>query len=221
MVDGSPTASIAPVNLLLQVKSPEDMNINYFFVSLERLLRMLAVMISAFLPGVWVAFSAYNIEQIPYPLVATISTSRFGLPLSAPLEMFIVLFLFEFFNEAGIRLPRAIGQTVSVTGRIDCGGCGHQGRTYLANHARGWCHHLYLIFHRGESIVKERSDHPPFHRGVNEYVVRGSRNPALLYPDRPLPCIQIFFWIFVSWVSGTDQRNRSTQIIPPTPDPIL
>ena len=121
MVDGSPTASIAPVNLLLQVKSPEDMNINYFFVSLERLLRMLAVMISAFLPGVWVAFSAYNIEQIPYPLVATISTSRFGLPLSAPLEMFIVLFLFEFFNEAGIRLPRAIGQTVSVLGGLIVG----------------------------------------------------------------------------------------------------
>jgi hypothetical protein len=120
-VDGSPTVSIAPVNLLLQTKSPEDANINYSFVSIERVVRMIGLTISAFLPGTWVAFSAYNIEQIPYLLVATISMSRFGLPLSAPIEMFIVLFLFEFFNEAGIRLPRAIGQTVSVLGGLIVG----------------------------------------------------------------------------------------------------
>ncbi|WP_232353651.1 spore germination protein [[Bacillus] enclensis] len=121
IMDGSPTVSIAPVNLLLQTKSPEDSNINYFFVSIERLIRIIGLTISGFLPGIWVAFSAYNIEQIPYLLVATISMSRFGLPLSAPIEMFIVLFLFEFFNEAGIRLPRAIGQTVSVLGGLIVG----------------------------------------------------------------------------------------------------
>ncbi|MFL8936880.1 spore germination protein [Rossellomorea oryzaecorticis] len=121
IMDGSPTVSIAPVNLLLQTKSPEDSNINYFFVSIERFIRIFGLIISGFLPGTWVAFSAYNIEQIPYLLVATISMSRFGLPLSAPIEMFIVLFLFEFFNEAGIRLPRAIGQTVSVLGGLIVG----------------------------------------------------------------------------------------------------
>ncbi|UII58168.1 spore germination protein (plasmid) [Cytobacillus spongiae] len=121
IVDGFPTVSIAPVNLLLQTKSPEDASINYVYVSFERIIRMVGIMISAFLPGLWVAFSAYNIEQIPYLLVATVSMSRFGLPLSAPLEMFIVLFLFEFFNEAGVRLPRAIGQTVSVLGGLIVG----------------------------------------------------------------------------------------------------
>jgi hypothetical protein len=121
LVDGYPTVSIAPINLLLQTKSPEDSSINYVYVSLERILRVSGVLISAFLPGLWVAFSAFNIEQIPYLLVATISISRFGLPLSAPVEMFIVLFLFEFFNEAGVRLPRAIGQTVSVLGGLIVG----------------------------------------------------------------------------------------------------
>lgn len=121
MVDGCPTVSFAPVNLLLQTKSPEDASINYFYVSIERMIRLSGLIISGFLPGIWVALSAYNIEQIPYLLVATISMSRFGLPLSAPVEMFIVLFLFEFFNEAGIRLPRAIGQTVSVLGGLIVG----------------------------------------------------------------------------------------------------
>ncbi|MCA1059004.1 spore germination protein [Rossellomorea aquimaris] len=121
IVDGFPTVSIAPVNLLLQTKSPEDASINYVYITLERIIRLTGLLISAFLPGLWVALSSYNIEQIPFLLVATISVSRFGLPLSAPVEMFIVLFLFEFFNEAGIRLPRAIGQTVSVLGGLIVG----------------------------------------------------------------------------------------------------
>ncbi|WP_226680012.1 spore germination protein [Sutcliffiella horikoshii] len=121
LVDGNPTVSFAPVNLLLQTKSPEDTYINFFYVSLERIIRMLGIMVSGFLPGIWIAFSAFNIEQIPYLLVATISVSRFGLPLSAPIEMFIILFLFELFNEAGVRLPRAIGQTVAVLGGLIVG----------------------------------------------------------------------------------------------------
>ncbi|MGG3466822.1 spore germination protein [Neobacillus pocheonensis] len=121
MVDGNPTVSYAPVNLLLQTKSPEDNYLNYAFVTIERILRMLGLITSAFLPGLWIAFTAFNVEQIPYLLVATISVSRFGLPLSSPLEMFIVLFLFELFNEAGLRLPRAIGQTVAVLGGLIVG----------------------------------------------------------------------------------------------------
>lgn len=121
IVDGNPTVSIAPVTLLMQTKSPEDAYISYAFVSLERFIRMIGITTSGFLPGAWIAFSAFNIEQIPYLLVATISVSRFGLPLSAPIEMFIVLFLFELFNEAGVRLPRAIGQTVAVLGGLIVG----------------------------------------------------------------------------------------------------
>ncbi|MFE8699887.1 spore germination protein [Cytobacillus sp. FJAT-54145] len=121
LVDGNPTVSFAPVNLLLQTKSPEDNYISYAYVTMERIMRMGGITISGFLPGIWIAFSAFNIEQIPYLLVATISVSRFGLPLSAPIEMFIILFLFELFNEAGIRLPRAIGQTVAVLGGLIVG----------------------------------------------------------------------------------------------------
>ncbi|RIW29361.1 spore germination protein [Bacillus salacetis] len=121
LVDGNPTVSFAPVNLLLQTKSPEDTYNNFAYVSLERVIRFLGLTVAGFLPGIWISFSAYNIEQIPYLLVATISMSRFGLPLSAPIEIFVILFLFELFNEAGVRLPRAIGQTVAVLGGLIVG----------------------------------------------------------------------------------------------------
>ncbi|MDG4657208.1 spore germination protein [Ectobacillus antri] len=121
IVDGNPTVTFAPVHILLETKSPEDAYSSYSYVSLERLIRFLGLIISTFLPGLWIAFSSFNIEQIPYTLVATISISRFGLPLSSPLEMFIILMLFELFDEAGIRLPRAIGQTISVLGGLIVG----------------------------------------------------------------------------------------------------
>ncbi|GAE37181.1 spore germination protein [Halalkalibacter akibai] len=120
-VDGNPTVSFAPVHLLLQTKSPEDTYVNFAYVTVERVIRVMGIIIATFLPGVWIAFSAFNIEQIPYLLLATISVSRFGLPFSAPVEMFIILFLFELFNEAGVRLPRAIGQTVAVLGGLIVG----------------------------------------------------------------------------------------------------
>ncbi|MCH6268219.1 spore germination protein [Neobacillus citreus] len=121
LVDGNPTVSVAPTSLLVQTKSPEDNYISYAYVSIERIIRLIGLMISGFLPGLWIALSSFNIEQIPYTLVATVAVSRFGLPLSSPIEMVIILFLFELFNEAGVRLPRAIGQTVAVLGGLIVG----------------------------------------------------------------------------------------------------
>ncbi|MFF2483735.1 spore germination protein [Paenibacillus sp. NPDC058071] len=119
--DGSPTAIIAPANLLLLIKSPEDLHLPYYFVSLERLLRIVGFVIALCMPGFWVSLSAYNTDQIPYSLLATVSISRIGLPLSATMEMFLMLTMFELFREAGVRLPRAVGQTVTVVGGLIVG----------------------------------------------------------------------------------------------------
>ncbi|WP_054028493.1 spore germination protein [Bacillus sp. FJAT-28004] len=121
MVDGSPSAIIAPGNLLLLIKSPEDAHLPYYYVSLERLLRLVGLILSICLPGFWIALSAFNTDQIPFTLLATITMSRIGLPLSATMEMFLMLTMFELFREAGIRLPRAVGQTVSVVGGLIVG----------------------------------------------------------------------------------------------------
>ncbi|MBH5317332.1 spore germination protein [Paenibacillus sp. GSMTC-2017] len=121
LVDGSPAALIGPGNLLLLIKSPEDAHLPFYYVSLERLLRLLGLLLALFLPGFWIALSSFNQDQIPYSLLATVSISRIGLPLSATMEMFLMLTLFEVFREAGVRLPRPVGQTVSVVGGLIIG----------------------------------------------------------------------------------------------------
>ncbi|CAI6085107.1 spore germination protein [Cohnella sp. JJ-181] len=121
LVDGLPLVYTAPVNLFELLKSPEDLHNSFYFVTFERFLRLLGLVVTLTLPGFWVALSAYNVDQIPFPLLSTIVVSRMGLPMSTAIEMFFMLFMFELFREAGVRLPRAVGQTVAVVGGIIVG----------------------------------------------------------------------------------------------------
>lgn len=121
IVDGSPMALIAPCNLFEQLKTPEDSYFPYHFVIFERILRLLGLLIAIILPGFWIALTCYNMDQLPFLLLATVTVSRFGLPLSAPLELLLMLGMFELFREAGIRLPKAVGQTLAVLGGLIIG----------------------------------------------------------------------------------------------------
>ncbi|ACT00074.1 spore germination protein [Paenibacillus sp. JDR-2] len=121
LVDGNPSVIILPGNLTLLVKSPEDAHLPYYYVTLERLLRFTGFVLAICLPGFWVALSAYNTDQIPFTLLATVTNSRIGLPISATMEMFLMMAMFELFREAGVRLPRPVGQTVSVVGGLIIG----------------------------------------------------------------------------------------------------
>ncbi|MFE5318202.1 spore germination protein [Paenibacillus sp. NPDC056579] len=121
VVDGSPMAIIGPANLTLLIKSPEDLYLPFYFVVLERILRIMGLFISILLPGFWVAVSSFNLDQIPFPLLATIVSSKLGLPVSGALDFYFMLGLFELFREAGLRLPRAVGQTVAVVGGLIVG----------------------------------------------------------------------------------------------------
>lgn len=121
IVDGSPTVLIGPASLAITLKSPEDAHASFYMVSFERVLRVTGLFTTISLPGLWVALTTFHPDQLPYPLLATLTLSRTGLPLSLPLEMIIMVVLFELFKEAGARLPRAVGQTVAVLGGLIVG----------------------------------------------------------------------------------------------------
>ncbi|WP_158301702.1 spore germination protein [Paenibacillus mesophilus] len=121
MIDGSPMALIAPANLTLILKSPEDVHFPSYYVAMERMLRIAGLIIALFFPGFYIAVTAFNFDQIPFPLLATISSVRLGLPTSGPMDFFLMLALFELFREAGARLPKPVGQTVAVVGGLIVG----------------------------------------------------------------------------------------------------
>ncbi|MFY0518777.1 spore germination protein [Lysinibacillus sp. UGB7] len=121
LVDGSPSCLIGPVNLLLLLKAPEDDQSSFIYGSFSRILRILSLFTSIFLPGFWIALTVHQLNQLPFPLLASISTSKIGLPVSSSIEIFIMLIFFDLFREAGVRLPKTVGQTVAVLGGLIVG----------------------------------------------------------------------------------------------------
>ncbi|MBO7745761.1 spore germination protein [Paenibacillus sp. MWE-103] len=121
LLNGSPLAIIAPVTLTSLIKSPEDGYYRSIIGSFQRLMRLFGWNLALFLPGFYIALLGFNFDQVPLPLLATIATNRIGLPTSLPLEAIIVLIIFELFKEAGLRLPKSVGPTVTVVGGIIVG----------------------------------------------------------------------------------------------------
>jgi len=121
IVDGAPTALIAPIDLSFLFKTPEDENTSFYYASMERTLRIIGLFTTTFLPGFYTALITHNVGQLPLPLIATITISRLGLPFSPLIEVLLMLVMFELFKEGGARLPKGIGQTVAVLGGLIIG----------------------------------------------------------------------------------------------------
>ncbi|OLO37930.1 hypothetical protein BTR23_13425 [Alkalihalophilus pseudofirmus] len=121
LVNGSPTVLIAPVNLTFLLKAAEDKEAFFIFNSLERLLRIVGLVIATSLPGFWVALVTFHQNQLPLILVAGLAQVRLGVPLPTAIEALVMVLVFELFREAGLRLPAAIGQIISVVGGLIIG----------------------------------------------------------------------------------------------------
>lgn len=121
VMGGAPTVLIAPASFNFLLNSSEDAHLVNVVVAFTRFLRICGVLLSLFLPGFWIALTTYHQDQIPFTLLATLVNSRQGVPLPAPLEAMVMLLLFEIFREAGMRLPSAFGQTLSVVGGLIIG----------------------------------------------------------------------------------------------------
>ncbi|MEG6616694.1 spore germination protein [Peptococcaceae bacterium 1198_IL3148] len=94
---------------------------NIFTGTVIRWLRLAAMLISLTLPATYVAMVTYHQGMIPTLLALSISSGREGVPLPAIMEALLMEITFELFREAGIRLPRAVGQAVSIVGALIIG----------------------------------------------------------------------------------------------------
>lgn len=121
LVDGTPAALVAPANLTLLVKTPEDIHYTALSSTFGQSLRLLGLVVSLMLPAFWVSLLAYHHDHIPFYLLATLTTNRLGIPLSVTIEMFLALLFLEILREAGVRLPSAVGSTLTVVGGLILG----------------------------------------------------------------------------------------------------
>ena len=121
LTDGTPFALIAPAEFTTFMKSPEDYYERYILGTAILWLRYIALVMSLLLPSLYIAITTFHQEMIPTKLLISIAESRQGVPFPALVEALAMEFIFEFIREAGLRLPRAVGQAVSIVGGLVIG----------------------------------------------------------------------------------------------------
>lgn len=121
LIDGVSYGIITPVSLFLLLKTAEDNEYPILFSSFARLLRLASLVLGIIIPAIWLALTTFHQNQLPLLMLATVVQSRTGLPLPSAVEMMLMLIMFELFREAGLRLPSAIGVTISVVGGLIIG----------------------------------------------------------------------------------------------------
>jgi spore germination protein KA len=121
IIDGTPFALTAPVVFWQHLQSSDDYYLRYPIASFVRILRSIAFLASLLLPSLYVAAITFHQELIPAPLLISTAAAREGVPLPPVLEALLMELIFEGLREAGVRMPRPIGQAVSIVGALILG----------------------------------------------------------------------------------------------------
>ena len=120
-VDGLPMAFIVPASLPEYLRVPQDTSQNYLVSSVLSVIRWIAVILALALPAFYVAVAMYHQEMVPTKLLMSIIASKQDVPFSTAVEILSMLLAFELLQEAGLRLPNPISDTVSIIGALIVG----------------------------------------------------------------------------------------------------
>ncbi|SCW36671.1 spore germination protein KA [Paenibacillus tianmuensis] len=121
LVDGSPDALIGPITFFQLFISPEDYYQRADIATLLRWLRVLSFLMAVLIPALYIAVVSYHQELLPHSLLISIAAQREGVPFPAIIEALVMMITFEVLHEAGLRMPRVAGQTISIVGALVLG----------------------------------------------------------------------------------------------------
>ncbi len=121
LVDRSPFVLTMPAILNDFVTTTEDFYQPFMMGTFLRFIRYFAFFLALLLPSLYVAMITFHHEMIPTPLMISIVTQREGIPFPAVIEALMMEITFEILREAGVRMPRAVGGTISIVGGLVIG----------------------------------------------------------------------------------------------------
>ncbi len=120
-VDGTPFVLVVPALFIAFLHSAEDYYQRADISSLIRILRFIGLFISLLAPSLYIAITTFHQEMLPTQLLIGLASQREGIPFPAFIEALVMEIVFEVLREAGLRMPRAVGQAVSIVGTLVIG----------------------------------------------------------------------------------------------------
>lgn len=121
LADNSPCALAAPVTLFHQLHASDDSFSRWQYGSFLRLIRIAGMLLSVFLPGLYIALTDYHMHLLPLSLLGSISEARANVPFPILTEILIMEFSFYLINEAGTRMPQQLGSALGIVGALILG----------------------------------------------------------------------------------------------------
>lgn len=128
LCEGQPMGWLLPGTFGQFFQTSQDKTSNWMMATALRALRWLCMFITLLLPGLYVAVVTFQPEMIPVKLAQSIAAAKQEVPFSTVFEVLIMLISFEVLQEAGLRLPGSIGQTVSILGGLVVGSAAVEAR---------------------------------------------------------------------------------------------
>jgi spore germination protein KA len=121
LVDGSPFVLVVPAVLVDFFSVSEDYYQHFMMGTFIRFIRYISFMIALLTPSLYVGILTFHHELLPTTLLLSVIAQREGVPFPAVIEVLLMEITFEILREAGVRMPRAVGQTVSIVGALVIG----------------------------------------------------------------------------------------------------
>ncbi|MFD4931327.1 spore germination protein [Peribacillus butanolivorans] len=121
LVDGTPIVLVVPALFVSFIHSAEDYYQRADIATLIRLLRFFTIFIALLGPSLYIAITTYHQEMLPTRLLISLAAQREGVPFPAFFEALMMEVAFEILREASLRMPKAIGQAISIVGTLVIG----------------------------------------------------------------------------------------------------
>lgn len=121
LVDGTPFVLLVPAIFVQFFQAAEDYYQRSDISTLLRLLRFIASGIALLAPSLYIAITTFHQDMLPPDLLISLSAQREKIPFPAFVEALLMEMTFELLREAGIRLPKTVGQAISIVGALVIG----------------------------------------------------------------------------------------------------
>ena len=128
LADGIPMGWLLPATVDQFFRTGQDRTCGWMTAAALSVLRYACMFITLFLPGLYVGAVLFHPEMIPVKLALSIVAAKENVPFPTLAEVLAMLLAFEVLQEAGLRLPSSIGQTVSILGGLVVGSAAVEAR---------------------------------------------------------------------------------------------
>ncbi|WP_245631912.1 spore germination protein [Alicyclobacillus ferrooxydans] len=121
LTDSTPFVLVAPTSFWEGLMASDDYYSHFYLGTFSRIIRYIAFIVSLTLSSIYVMLVSFHQEMIPTELALSVAAGRETVPFPVLVEVLGMETAFELMREAGLRMPRPIGQAVSIVGSLIIG----------------------------------------------------------------------------------------------------